>query len=119
MRLVDADKVAIQLKENADIRVVHVSGLTESNSAISTEKAIEIVRAGGVDSIEKDCDNCEYSRVVGDRYECDMDACAYRPMTQLTDGITECCGYDFGLDGFGKSKERINYCPVCGKKIWK
>lgn len=74
---------------------------------------------GGVGSIEKECDNCEYSRVVGDRYECDADTCTYRPMTQLTDGITECCGYDFGLDAFGESAERINYCPVCGKKIWK
>lgn len=36
-------------------------------------------------------------------------------VTKIEDGITVCCGYDFGLDSFGKSK--INYCPICGKKI--
>lgn len=32
--------------------------------------------------------------------------------TKLIDGITECCGYDFGLD-----IKNANFCPVCGKKI--
>ena len=70
-------------------------------------------------AIEKDCDNCEHNIVEGDRFLCDCYACDYKPMTQLVDGVTECCGYDFGLDGFGKLAERINYRPVCGKKIWK
>ena len=30
------------------------------------------------------------------------------------DGVTTCCGYDFGVDGFDK---KIKYCPICGKKI--
>ena len=35
--------------------------------------------------------------------------------TRIIDGVTECCGYDFGIDAFqmGLSK----FCPVCGKKI--
>lgn len=37
--------------------------------------------------------------------------------TVLTDGFTECCGYDFGLDGFGKVK--VKFCPLCGKRIVK
>lgn len=28
----------------------------------------------------------------------------------LIDGITTCCGFDFGLDD-----EKANFCPVCGK----
>ena len=34
--------------------------------------------------------------------------------TMMVDGITTCCGYDFGVDGFNKN---IKYCPICGKKI--
>lgn len=68
---------------------------------------------------EKNCDNCEHNRVEGDRFLCDSDTCSYKPMTQLVDGVTECCGYDFGSEAFGKSAKRINYCPICGKKIWK
>ena len=37
--------------------------------------------------------------------------------TGMECGITECCGYDFGIDGFGKVK--VKYCPLCGKKIIK
>lgn len=39
-----------------------------------------------------------------------------RDTTVMTDGVTECCGYDFGLDGFGKI---VKYCPLCGKRIVK
>ncbi len=35
----------------------------------------------------------------------------------LIDGVTECCGYDFGKDGFGKVK--VKFCPLCGKRIVK
>ncbi len=37
--------------------------------------------------------------------------------TTLIDGVTECCGYDFGEDGFGKVK--VKFCPLCGKRIVK
>ena len=32
----------------------------------------------------------------------------------IIDGITTCCGYDFGKDA---SNKKIKYCPICGKKI--
>ena len=32
--------------------------------------------------------------------------------SKLIDGITECCGFDFGLD-----QDKANFCPVCGKKL--
>lgn len=35
--------------------------------------------------------------------------------TKLKDGITQCCYYDFGVDGFGKIK--VKYCPICGKTL--
>lgn len=36
--------------------------------------------------------------------------------TKMVDGITECCGYDFGTDQFDAD---IKYCPVCGRRIVK
>ena len=33
-------------------------------------------------------------------------------VVRLDDGITECCGFDFGTE-----YKIANYCPVCGKKI--
>lgn len=35
-----------------------------------------------------------------------------RNESKLIDGITECCGYDFGTDA-----ENANFCPICGKKL--
>ena len=32
----------------------------------------------------------------------------------MIDGITTCCGYDFGTY---MSNKKIKYCPICGKKI--
>ena len=34
----------------------------------------------------------------------------YEP--DMIDGITTCCGYDFGTDG-----KRGKYCPICGKRL--
>jgi hypothetical protein len=36
--------------------------------------------------------------------------------TIMTDGVTLCCGYDFGEDAF-KKELNIGYCPICGRKI--
>lgn len=39
--------------------------------------------------------------------------------TTLENGITTCCGYNFGLDKFGETK--LKFCPICGAEIiaWK
>lgn len=34
--------------------------------------------------------------------------------TELEDGITTCCGYDFGMD---LDDPDIHFCPKCGRKI--
>lgn len=36
--------------------------------------------------------------------------------TIMADGVTLCCGYDFGEDAF-KKELNIGYCPICGRKI--
>lgn len=33
-------------------------------------------------------------------------------VVRLIDGITECCGFDFGTE-----QKIANYCPICGKKL--
>lgn len=35
--------------------------------------------------------------------------------TRIIDGVTECCGYDFGTDAF--RIEMSKFCPVCGREI--
>lgn len=32
----------------------------------------------------------------------------------LIDGVTACCGYDFGTDA-----NMARYCPICGKELVK
>lgn len=34
--------------------------------------------------------------------------------TGLIDGVTACCGYDFGTD-----MDNARFCPICGKKLVK
>lgn len=42
-----------------------------------------------------------FSRQENEEYEPDM-----------IDGVTTCCGYDFGTD-----LKRVKYCPICGKRL--
>lgn len=32
----------------------------------------------------------------------------------LVDGVTSCCGYDFGID-----MDKAKFCPVCGERLIK
>lgn len=54
-------------------------------------------------------------RAIGTPEECRESVERSNEKTRIIDGVTECCGYDFGIDAFqmGLSK----FCPVCGKKI--
>lgn len=38
------------------------------------------------------------------------------PHSWLLDGVTMCCGYDFGTD---KSIESVKYCPICGRALFR
>lgn len=42
-----------------------------------------------------------FSRQKNEEHESDM-----------IDGVTTCCGYDFGIDA-----KRGQYCPICGKRL--
>lgn len=53
-------------------------------------------------------------RAIGTPEECRA-AERNNEKTRIIDGITECCGYDFGIDAF--RIELSKFCPVCGKKI--
>lgn len=37
-----------------------------------------------------------------------------KDMSRIVDGVTTCCGYDFGVDF-----PEVKYCPICGKKLVK
>lgn len=54
-------------------------------------------------------------RAIGTPEECRAAVERNNEKTRIIDGITECCGYDFGIDAF--RIELSKFCPVCGKKI--
>ena len=60
-------------------------------------------------------ENCVKYEEIGTPEECRAAVERNNEKTRIIDGVTECCGYDFGIDAFqmGLSK----FCPVCGKKI--
>lgn len=54
-------------------------------------------------------------RAIGAPEECRVAVERNNEKTRIIDGITECCGYDFGIDAF--QRELPKFCPVCGRKI--
>lgn len=54
-------------------------------------------------------------RKIGTLEECRAAVERNNEKTRIIDGITECCGYDFGIDAFQRGLSK--FCPVCGRKI--
>ena len=54
-------------------------------------------------------------RAIGTVEECRAAVERSNEKTRIIDGITECCGYDFGIDAF--QMELSKFCPACGRKI--
>ena len=54
-------------------------------------------------------------RKIGTLEECREAVKRNNEKTRIIDGITECCGYDFGTDAF--QMELSKFCPVCGREI--
>lgn len=54
-------------------------------------------------------------RAIGTPEECRAAVEQNNEKTRIIDGVTECCGYDFGIDAF--QRELSKFCPVCGRKI--
>ena len=54
---------------------------------------------------------------IGNGYENGPEECIDAGFVQeekLIDGVTSCCGYDFGTD-----LKSANFCPICGKRLIK
>ena len=71
-------------------------------------------RAEALDVAIKALEEVQQYRAIGtpEEYRAAMEK---QEMSKIVDGITECCGYDFGADGF--SREIARYCPMCGRKL--
>ena len=54
-------------------------------------------------------------RAIGTPEECRAAVERNNEKTRIIDGVTECCGYDVGIDAF--RIELSKFCPVCGRKI--
>ena len=71
-------------------------------------------RAEALDVAIKALEEVQQYRAIGTPEECHA-VMEKQEMSKIVDGITECCGYDFGADGF--SREIARYCPMCGRKL--
>ena len=71
-------------------------------------------RAEALDVAIKALEEVQQYRAIGTVEEC-LAAMEKQEMSKIVDGITECCGYDFAVDGF--SREIARYCPMCGRKL--
>ena len=72
--------------------------------ASSKEEAKEIVKNDIFEGRRPEPENC-------------MDSwCEVEELKEsyLIDGVTRCCGYDFGTD-----MDKAKFCPICGKKLLK
>lgn len=54
-------------------------------------------------------------RAIGTPEECRVAVERNNEKTRIIDGVTECCGYDFGIDAF--RIEMSKFCPACGRKV--
>lgn len=54
-------------------------------------------------------------RAIGTPEECRAAVERNNEKTRIIDGVTECCGYDFGIDAF--RIEMSKFCPACGRKV--
>jgi hypothetical protein len=84
--------------------------LTDSATGLKVK-----MKSSNIDEAKVDAEN--YLKSLWDRvyknYKRNLDM---KDTTTVEDGVTSCCGYDFGEDAFSK-KIKIGYCPICGKKI--
>lgn len=67
------------------------------------------------DYITKALEEVQQYRAIGTPEECKAAVERNNEKTRIIDGVTECCGYDFGTDAF--QRELYKFCPVCGRKI--
>ena len=76
-------------------------------------KYVWLVKKHG--TIGKALEECAEYESIGTPEECRAAVERNNEKTRIIDGITECCGYDFGIDAF--KRELSKFCPVCGRKI--
>lgn len=72
-------------------------------------------RAEALDVAIQALEEVQQYRAIGTPEECRVAVERNNEKTRIIDGITECCGYDFGIDAF--QRELPKFCPVCGRKI--
>ena len=73
--------------------------------ADSKEEAEEKVIDGIIEGLFDPPINCSNSWCETEEME---------EFASLCDGVTTCCGYDFGTDA-----DKAKYCPICGNKLIK
>lgn len=99
-RVAKATRMAIQALEEV-----------QKYRAIGTPEGLQDMKSNYFEALS---DWRQY-RKIGTLEECRAAVERNNEKTRIIDGITECCGYDFGIDAF--QRELSKFCPVCGRKI--
>lgn len=94
------------MKENEAIKIIREYGGLFPK-ARGEHEALEMA----INALEE----VQQYRAIGTPEECRAAVERNNEKTRIIDGITECCGYDFGTDAF--QMELSKFCPVCGREI--
>lgn len=100
--------------------------MTENEAIEELQTAIELAKMctqnlerkreiQGYEMAIKALEEVQQYRAIGTPEECRAAVKRNIEKTRIIDGITECCGYDFGTDAF--QIELSKFCPVCGREI--
>lgn len=87
-----------------------IKKMSHDNTAYGGARTEE-VRKTAIKALEE----VQQYRAIGTPEECREVMKRSNEKTRMIDGITECCGYDFGTDAF--RIELSKFCPVCGREI--
>lgn len=102
------------------------AGMTENEAIDELNASIDLAKmctenlerkreVQGYETAIKALEEIQQYRAIGMVEECRAAMERNNEKTRIIDGITECCGYDFGIDAF--RIELSKFCPVCGRKI--
>mgnify|MGYP007005821256 CR=1 FL=1 len=78
-------------------------------------RALYNIPLKNMELIIKALEEVQQYRTIGTPEECRAAMERSNEKTRIIDGVTECCGYDFGIDAF--RIELSKFYPVCGRKI--
>lgn len=106
-----AEAMGMATKALKDVQQYHAIGTPGELKAAM--KYVYLAKKHG--TVGQVIENCVKYEEIGTPEECRAAMERSNEKTRIIDGVTECCGYDFGIDAF--RIEMSKFCPACGRKV--